>query len=163
VPALIATRTAMRYWLMKSEPDEFSIDDLARRKREPWSGVRNYQARNFMRDRMAPGDPVLFYHSSCATPGVYGLARVASAAYPDPSQFDRRSDYYDAASRRDEPRWLLVDVAYERTLRAPITLEALKREPKLAGMLILERGNRLSITPVERRHYEHILSLEPAA
>jgi predicted RNA-binding protein with PUA-like domain len=153
----------MRYWLMKSEPDEFSIDDLARRKREPWSGVRNYQARNFMRDRMAPGDPVLFYHSSCAAPGIYGLARVASAAYPDPTQFDRGSDYYDAASRRDEPRWLLVDVAYERTLRAPITLEALKREPKLAGMLILERGNRLSITPVERRHYEHILSLEPAA
>ena len=149
----------MRYWLMKSEPDDFSIDDLARRKREPWSGVRNYQARNYMRDEMQVGDGVLFYHSSCAVPGVYGLAKVASEAYPDPTQFDRRSDYHDPESRREEPRWHLVDVAYERTFARPVTLDMLKAEPKLDGLLALKRGNRLSITPVSPAHYRRIVAM----
>src|SRR3954466_5155189 len=100
----------MRYWLMKTEPDEFSIDDLAKKKVEPWVGVRNYQARNFMRDGMKVGDGVLFYHSSCAEPGIVGIARVASTAYPDPTQFDPKSPYYDPKSKHEEPRWLLVDV-----------------------------------------------------
>ncbi|HET9484772.1 MAG TPA: EVE domain-containing protein [Xanthomonadales bacterium] len=144
---------------MKSEPDDFSIDDLARRKREPWSGVRNYQARNYMRDEMQVGDGVLFYHSSCAVPGVYGLARVASEPYPDPTQFDRRSDYHDPESRREEPRWHLVDVAYERTFARPVTLDMLKAEPKLDGLLALKRGNRLSITPVSTAHYRRIVAM----
>lgn len=151
----------MRYWLMKSEPDEFSIDDLARRRREPWSGVRNYQARNYMRDLMRPGDAVLFYHSSCPEPGVYGLGEIVGAARPDPTQFERQSDYHDPKSDPADPRWLLVDVGYVRTLRAPVLLEAMRQEPKLDGMLVLQRGNRLSITPVERRHYERILAMEP--
>src|SRR5512143_1656781 len=103
---------AMNYWLMKTEPDEFSIDDLKRRKTEPWSGVRNYQARNYMRDGMRKGDGVLFYHSSCAVPGVAGIAEVATSAYPDPTQFDPKSDYFDAGSSRDAPRWVMVDVRF---------------------------------------------------
>ena len=153
----------MAYWLMKSEPDEFSIDDLAKRKREPWTGVRNYMARNFMRDLMKVGDGVLFYHSSCEVPGVYGLAKVASDSYPDPTQFDRKSDYYDPAAKREEPRWMMVDVAYVRTFRAPVTLEMLRGEKKLATLRILQRGNRLSITPVDKAHYDHILKMEPSA
>ncbi len=153
----------MRYWLMKTEPDEFSIADLARRKREPWSGVRNYMARNFMRDQMQPSDPVLFYHSSCEVPGIYGLAEIVGTAYPDPTQFDRKSDYYDAAARRDEPRWLQVDVGYVRAFRAPVTLEALRKEKAVAKMLVLQRGNRLSITPVDKAHFEHILAMEKRA
>ena len=117
----------MRHWLMKSEPDEFSIDDLAKKKVEPWTGVRNYQARNFIRDGMQVGDGVLFYHSSCEVPGVAGIAEVASAPYPDPTQFDRKSDYYDAASKREEPRWYLVDVKFKRKLKRTI-------EKKLAGL-----------------------------
>jgi predicted RNA-binding protein with PUA-like domain len=139
----------MNYWLMKSEPDECSIDDaLAAPKRTvPWTGVRNYQARNFMRDRMKPGDGVLFYHSSCAEPGIAGLAEVASTPYPDPTQFERRSKYYDAASRREVPRWVLVDIRARRKTRL-ISLAELRAHPKLADMAVLRRGNRLSITPV---------------
>jgi predicted RNA-binding protein with PUA-like domain len=151
----------MRYWLMKTEPDEFSIDDLARKKVEAWTGVRNYQARNFMRDGMQVGDGVLFYHSSCEVPGVAGIAEVASAAYPDPSQFDRKSDYYDAASKREEPRWYLVDVKFKRKLKRTIALTELKeRAAELEGFPLLARGNRLSVLPVTKAQWDFILKLE---
>ncbi|PPB84994.1 putative RNA-binding protein with PUA-like domain [Mycetohabitans endofungorum] len=141
--------TAMRYWLMKSEPDEASIDDLAASPTRtlPWTGVRNYQARNFMRDSMQRGDGVLFYHSSCAEPGIAGLAEVASGPYADPTQFDAASPYYDPKSRRDAPRWLLVDVRFVKKLRL-IPLGELRAHAALADMRVLARGNRLSITPV---------------
>ncbi len=139
----------MNYWLMKSEPDECSIDDaLAAPKRTvPWTGVRNYQARNYMRDQMRVGDGVLFYHSSCPEPGIAGLAEIASGPYADPTQFDRRSKYYDAASRREEPRWVLVDVKARRKTRL-IPIVELRAQAELTDMAVLRRGNRLSITPV---------------
>lgn len=150
----------MHYWLMKSEPDDFSIDDLARKKTEPWSGVRNYQARNFMRDGMRAGDGVFFYHSSCAEPGVVGIAEVASAAYPDPTQFDPRSDYFDAASSRAAPRWQLVDVKFKRKLKRTISLTELKSQPKLRDFALLRPGTRLSVMPVSKAQWDLILSLE---
>jgi predicted RNA-binding protein with PUA-like domain len=139
----------MNYWLMKSEPEECSIDDAlaAPKHTVPWTGVRNYQARNFMRDQMKPGDGVLFYHSSCDEPGIAGLAEVASTPYPDPTQFDRRSKYYDAASKREAPRWLLVDIKARRKTRL-VPIGELRSYPQLADMAVLRRGNRLSITPV---------------
>ena len=147
----------MRYWLMKSEPGEFSIDDLAAapRKTAPWFGVRNYQARNYMRDQMRVGDRIFFYHSSCDEPGIAGIAEVASSAYPDPTQFDRRSPYFDPKSSRDAPRWLHVDVKLVRKTRL-IGLAELRRHPDLAAMRVLARGNRLSITPVEPDEWEFI-------
>jgi len=149
----------MRYWLMKTEPDEFSIDDLSKKKVEPWTGVRNYQARNFMRE-MKPGDGVLFYHSSCEIPGVAGIAEVATEAYPDPTQFDKKSDYYDAASKREEPRWSLVDVKYKRKLKRVIPLSELKDRRELDGFALLARGNRLSVLPVTKPQWDFILGLE---
>ena len=152
--------SAMNHWLMKSEPDEFSIDALKKVGREPWSGVRNYQARNFMKS-MQVGDAVLFYHSSCAVPGVVGIAEVASDAYPDPTQFKPKSDYYDPASKPEEPRWWLVDVGFKRKLKRVVTLEALKAEADALGeFALLNRGNRLSVLPVTAAQYKHILSLE---
>ncbi|MDI1342377.1 EVE domain-containing protein [Polaromonas sp.] len=147
----------MNYWLMKSEPEECSVDDAlaAKNATVPWVGVRNYQARNFMRDAMRVGDGVLFYHSSCAEPGIVGIARVASSAYPDPTQFDPASPYFDARSRPDEPRWLLVDVQVLRKIPT-IPLTALRARPELAELLVLKKGNRLSITPVEPRHWQVI-------
>jgi predicted RNA-binding protein with PUA-like domain len=150
----------MACWLMKSEPDAYSIDDLKRDRNEPWDGIRNYQARNFMRDDMRIGDEVLFYHSNCKEPGVVGLAKVASKAYPDPTQFDPDSKYYDPKSDPDDPRWLLVDVAYKRKLKRTITLKELKAHPGLDGMLLTRRGNRLSVMPVDEAHRDIILSLE---
>ncbi|HKT26962.1 EVE domain-containing protein [Dyella sp.] len=150
----------MTYWLMKSEPDTFSIDDLKRKKREAWDGVRNYQARNFMRDDMRVGDGVFFYHSNCAEPGIAGLAEVASDAYPDPSQFDPKSKYFDAASSRDNPRWMLVDVKFVKKLKRVITLDELKNHPKLGGMTLLRKGNRLSVMPVDAAEWKYILGLE---
>lgn len=151
----------MKYWLMKSEPDEFSIDDLKRRKREPWSGVRNYQARNFMRDGMKVGDGVLFYHSSCPEPGVVGIAEIATAAHPDPTQFDPKSDYYDAASKPEEPRWLLVDVGFKRKLKRTIGLDEIKAiEDQLGDFALTRRGNRLSVLPVTKSQWDAILALE---
>jgi len=150
----------MKYWLMKSEPDTFSIDDLKRKKREAWDGVRNYQARNFMRDDMRVGDGVFFYHSNCAEPGIAGLAEVASDAYPDPSQFDPKSKYFDAASSRDNPRWMLVDVKFVKKLKRVITLDELKNHPKLEGMALLRKGNRLSVMPVDAAEWKYILGLE---
>ena len=145
------------YWLMKSEPQECSIDDAlaAPKQTVPWIGVRNYQARNFMRDGMAVGDGVLFYHSSCAEPGIVGLARVASKAKPDPTQFDAKSPYFDAKSKPAEPRWLLVDVQALRKTRV-LNLPELRAVPALADMILLRRGNRLSITPVDTAHWQII-------
>jgi predicted RNA-binding protein with PUA-like domain len=148
------------YWLMKSEPDEFSIDDLARapRKSTPWFGVRNYQARNYMRDAMKVGDGVLFYHSSCPEPGIAGIARVASTAYPDDSQFDRKSPYFDARSKREEPRWVLVDVALVKKTRL-MPLGEMRGYRELQDMAALRRGNRLSITPVAPHEWRFVLEI----
>ena len=150
----------MGHWLMKSEPSEVGVDDVARmpRKTVPWFGVRNYQARNFMRDEMKVGDPVLFYHSSCEEPGVAGIARVARSAYPDETQFDPRSKYFDAKSTREAPRWLNVDVQLVRKTRL-VSLQELREHPELAGMRILQRGNRLSITPVTADEWSFIESI----
>ena len=146
------------YWLMKSEPDEVSVDDAlaAPKSTVPWTGVRNYQARNFMRDQMRIGDGVLFYHSSCAEPGIVGIAQVASTPYPDPTQFDPKSPYYDPASKPESPRWSLVDVQVLEKTRN-LTLPELRADPELADLIVLRRGNRLSITPVEPRHWRLIL------
>jgi predicted RNA-binding protein with PUA-like domain len=150
----------MRYWLMKSEPEEFSIDALKKKKLEPWNGVRNYQARNYIRDDMKIGDGVLFYHSNCDEPGVVGIAEIRSEAHPDPSQFDPKSDYYDPASKREEPRWLLVDVGYKRTLKRTITLAELKDKEPLQDLALVKKGNRLSVLPVSKKEWDYILSLE---
>jgi predicted RNA-binding protein with PUA-like domain len=148
----------MAYWLMKSEPDEVSIDDLVRDLRVPWTGVRNYQARNYMRDGMRVGDGVLFYHSSCPEPGVAGLAEVASVAYPDETQFDSRSKYHDPKATRDAPRWLHVDVALVRKTRL-LPLAEMRERKELASMVVLKRGNRLSITPVTATEWRAVLKL----
>ena len=150
----------MQYWLMKSEPEAFSIDDLKRNKQEPWDGVRNYQARNFMRDGMRPGDKVFFYHSNCAVPGIVGIAAVATDAYPDPSQFDPKSNYFDPGSSRDNPRWMLVDVKFVKKLKRTISLDEMKNDPALDGMPLLRKGNRLSVMPVDAAHWKYILDLE---
>jgi predicted RNA-binding protein with PUA-like domain len=150
----------MAYWLMKSEPDEASIDDLAAAPRRtlPWTGVRNYQARNFMRDAMRPGDGVLFYHSSCAEPGIAGLARIVGGLGPDETQFDPTSPYFDAKSPREAPRWLQIDVALERKTRL-LSLAEMRQAPELATMRVLQRGNRLSITPVSDDEWRAVLRL----
>ena len=150
------------YWLMKSEPGEFSIDDLKARpsKTEPWDGVRNYQARNMMRDEMKPGDQVLFYHSACEVPGIVGIAKVASKAYPDETAFDSNDKHFDPKSDPDNPRWFLVDVKFVRKLKRTISLAELKEHDALAEMVLLRRGNRLSIMPVSKRDWDYILALE---
>ena len=150
----------MTYWLMKSEPDAYSIDDLERDGTEPWDGIRNYQARNMIRDDMSVGDEILFYHSSCEVPAVVGIAKVSSEAYPDPTQFDPRARYYDEKSTEKEPRWFLVDVAFVRRTKRPITLKELKEHPALADFRLNQRGNRLSIFPVDKKHWDVVLSLE---
>ena len=149
-----------QYWLMKSEPDEASIDDLANAPGRclPWTGVRNYQARNFMRDRMRIGDGVLFYHSSCAEPGVAGLAEVSSAAYPDATQFDRKSKYFDPKSTRESPRWMHVDVKLVKKTGL-LSLREMRERPELARMIVLRPGNRLSITPVQPDEWRAVLAL----
>jgi predicted RNA-binding protein with PUA-like domain len=150
----------MAYWLMKSEPSEFSIDDLVAAKNQTvaWFGVRNYLARNFMRDQMKIGDDVLFYHSSCPEPGIAGLAKVSSHAYPDETQFDKKSKYFDAKATRDTPRWMLVDVKLEQKTRL-VSLAELRAEASLESMVILQRGNRLSITPVTAAEWKTVLKL----
>ena len=150
----------MNYWLMKSEPSKCSVDDAlaAQNATIAWVGVRNYQARNFMRDAMRVGDRVLFYHSSCAEPGIVGIAQVASAPYPDPTQFDPESPYFDPKSKPDQPRWLLVDVQVVKKTRN-LTLPELRATPELADLLILKKGNRLSITPVEAQDWNSIFQL----
>lgn len=150
-----------RYWLMKSEPEDFSIDDLARVGVEPWTGVRNYQARNFMRS-MQLGDGVLFYHSNTDVPGVYGLAEVATAAYPDPTQFDRKSKYFDEKSTHEQPRWELIDVRYVRTFKRAITLDDIRGQADKLGeeFALIRKGNRLSVLPVTAAQWKIILSIE---
>ena len=148
------------YWLMKSEPGECSVDDVlaAPKATVPWVGVRNYQARNYMRDGMRVDDGVLFYHSSCAEPGVVGIARVASTAYPDPTQFDKKSHYFDAGSKPEEPRWQLVDVQVLKKTRT-LGLPELRAAPALEDLIVLRKGNRLSITPVEAKHWKLLLKM----
>jgi len=152
--------TAPRHWLMKSEPDDVSIDDLARRSKQtvPWYGVRNFQARNFMKNEMRVGDGVLFYHSSCPEPGVAGIAEVASAAYPDATQFDPKSPYHDPKSSREAPRWYNVDVKLVRKTRL-LSLAEMRSAPSIASMRVLARGNRLSITPVTDDEWQSVLEL----
>ncbi len=149
----------MNRWLMKTEPDTFSIDDLKRVKVEPWNGVRNYQARNHIR-AMQKGDVVMIYHSSCAVPGVAGIGEVASAPYPDPTQFDPKSDYFDAGSDRADPRWSLVDVRYKRKLKRVITLDEIKALRGLGDFALTRRGNRLSVLPVTEAQWQAILDQE---
>jgi predicted RNA-binding protein with PUA-like domain len=152
----------MRYWLMKSEPDAFSIDDLAKVKQEPWSGVRNYQARNYMWKDMRVGDGVLFYHSNAKIPGIAGLAEVATAAYPDPTQFNPESDYWDPKSTPENPRWFLVDVTFKRKFKAVLSLETLKANAeRLGDFVLLNRGTRLSVLPVSKAQWQTLLKLEP--
>jgi len=152
----------MQYWLMKSEPSVFGIDDLARCKRqaEPWDGVRNYQARNMMRDEIKVGDGAFFYHSNCKVPGIVGIMRVVRAGYPDPTAFDTKHRYYDPKSNAENPRWYLVDVQLERRFAETIALSELRRHARLAPMKILQKGNRLSITPVTPAQWKFILKLD---
>jgi predicted RNA-binding protein with PUA-like domain len=154
----------MNYWLMKTEPSTFGIDDLAKRPKKTamWDGVRNYQARNMLRDDFKKGDQAFIYHSSTEVKGIAGIATVARAAYPDPTQFDKKSDHYDAGAKRDDPRWFVVDVQLKRRFKRVITLDELRKHESdaLDGMLLLKRGNRLSITPVSEAHWNFILSLE---
>lgn len=150
-----------QYWLMKSEPEDFSIDDLQRVDVEPWSGVRNFQARNFMR-QMQPGDGVLFYHSSTEVPGIYGIAEVASAPYPDPTQFQKKSKYYDEKSAPQQPRWELVDVKFVRKLKRGIPLDEIRTHAEKLGedFALIRRGSRLSVLPVTAAQWKLLLSLE---
>jgi len=153
----------MNYWLIKSEPDAFSIDDLRNvpGRREHWDGIRNYQARNFMRDDMQKGDLVFFYHSSCKEPGIVGICEVVSGAYPDHTAFDPNEKYYDSKSDPDNPRWLMVDVKYRRKTKRLISLAEIKQHlEQLDGFALIRRGNRLSIMPVSKPHWDFILSLE---
>jgi predicted RNA-binding protein with PUA-like domain len=151
----------VKYWLVKSEPDAFSIDDLrsAPRRREHWDGVRNYQARNYMRDGMTVGDPVFFYHSSCDEPAIVGIAEVASRAYPDHTAFDPRSHYFDPRSDPDNPRWLMVDLRYRRKLKRPVTLAQMKSDRRFDGFELVRRGSRLSVMPVAEHHWRLVLEL----
>jgi predicted RNA-binding protein with PUA-like domain len=150
----------MAYWLMKSEPDVYGIDDLKRDKVEPWDGIRNYQVRNMFRDQMKVGDLAFFYHSNCKPPAVVGIMTIASEAYPDHTQFDPKSRYYDAKSDKENPRWLLVDVKYKRKLKREITLQELKEHKQLQDFRLNQRGNRLSVIPVEKKEWDLILDLE---
>jgi len=154
----------MNYWLIKSEPETFSIEDLknAPGKREHWDGIRNYQARNFIRDDMQKGDLVFFYHSSCEEPGIVGICEVVSDAYPDHTAFDPTGKYYDADSTPENPRWLMRDIKFRRKTKRLIGLAEIKQHAeRLEGFPLIRRGNRLSIMPVSREHWDFILSLEP--
>ena len=148
----------MRYWLMKSEPDAYSIDQLAADKTTAWTGIRNYQARNFMRDQMSKGDRVFFYHSNCNPPGIIGVAEVCKLAYPDETQFDPNNHYFDSTATRDQPRWLNVDIRFIKKNRL-VSLDELRQHPALQNMRILARGNRLSITPVDPAEWQFIEGL----
>ncbi len=153
----------MNYWLFKSEPATFSIDDLASRpeKKESWDGVRNYQARNFLRDEMREGDLAFFYHSSCKQPGIVGIIKIISKAFPDVTAFDPESSYYDPKSDYNDPRWYLRDVKLVEKFKTPIDLQQLRHNPKLKNMLILRKGNRLSITPVTTEEWKSVLAMLP--
>jgi predicted RNA-binding protein with PUA-like domain len=146
----------MRYWLLKSEGDCYSIDDLKKDQSTAWTGIRNYQARNFMRDDMKKGDLALFYHSSSKPNGVYGIAKVVSAPHPDQTQFDKKDDHYDATSKKTDPRWICIDVAFVKKFKAPVSLEEIKHDPHLEGMMVRQTGSRLSVQPVSEKHFHYI-------
>lgn len=146
----------MKYWLMKSEPDVFSIDDLKKKKKSGWDGVRNYQARNFMRDEMNIGDLILFYHSSCEIPGIAGLARVSKTSHPDPTQFDKKSEYYDEKATLDNPRWFMVEVEYVAHANKYLPLSELKNIQGLEALPLLQKGSRLSINPITETQFKII-------
>ena len=150
----------MKYWLMKNEPEDYSIDDLKRDKIEPWDGIRNYQVRNMIRDDMSIGDLAFFYHSNCEIPGIYGIMTINSDSYPDHTAFDKKAKYYDSKSNKNKPTWLMVDVKYKRKIKNVITLRELKSHKKLENMRVVQKGNRLSITEVDKKDWEYILKLE---
>lgn len=150
----------MNYWLIKSEPDVFSIDTLKDKKKSGWDGVRNYQARNYMRDDMKSGDMVLFYHSSCELPGVAGLAIISQESHPDPTQFDPKSEYYDQKADKENPRWFMVEVTFVEKFKNVIPLKTLKSIKALSNMPLTQKGSRLSINPVSKKEYETILELK---
>ncbi|MGB5192228.1 MAG: EVE domain-containing protein [Polyangiales bacterium] len=154
-------KRGMKLWLMKSEPDVYSIDDLARDGTESWEGVRNYQARNFMRE-MAEGDLVLFYHSNAKPPGVAGVCRIRCEAYPDDTQFDEKSQYYDAKSKKEDPRWSMVDVEFVEKFDEEISLQAMKDDRALEGMRVTQKGSRLSVQPVDKKHFKRVLKMAKA-
>lgn len=148
-----------QYWLMKSEPSAYSIDDLEKDGETAWEGVRNYQARNFMMKEMQVGDLVLFYHSNAEPPGIAGLAKVAGPPVPDSTQFDKKSDYYDEKSKRENPRWICATIKFDKKFRNLLPLDQLKKDQALKEMLVLQKGQRLSVQPVEKKHFDHILKL----
>lgn len=148
----------MAYWLVKSEEEVYSIDDLRQDKVTAWDGVRNYQARNYLRE-MQVGEQVLFYHSSSELVGVVGLAQVKRVAYPDPTQFDRASDYYDPQASKEEPRWYSPDLAFVQKFSSPVSIAALRRHPKLQRMVLLQRGNRLSVLPLQKEEFQVVVGL----
>ena len=152
----------MKYWLMKSEPEEFSIDDLKNRpdKTEPWDGVRNYQARNMLRDEMKSGDLAFFYHSNCDEPGIVGIMTISREGYPDPTAFNPNEKHYDPKSDPDRPTWYLVDVKFRKKFKRPITLAELRDKKPLQKMKLLQKGNRLSVMPVTKKEWDYILGLE---
>lgn len=152
-------RRPQQFWLLKSEPEVFSIDDLQKQKKTAWEGVRNYTARNSIRDAMQIGDLAIFYHSSTDPAGAAGLARVASAAYPDPTQFDPKSDYFDPKATAEAPRWFVVDVAFEEKFAKVVTLADMKAERSLKDMLVVQRGQRLSVQPVDPKHFKKVLAM----
>ena len=154
-------KRGVKYWLMKSEPESYSIDDLERDGREPWDGIRNYQARNFMRE-MAEGDLFIFYHSNAKPPGAAGIGRICKEAYPDPTQFDPNNEHYDAKSNQDDPRWSLVDVEFVEKFAGEIPLRAMKDDPALEGMRVTQKGSRLSVQPVEKNHFKRVLKMARA-
>jgi predicted RNA-binding protein with PUA-like domain len=154
-------RRAMKLWLMKSEPDVYSIDDLERDGSECWEGVRNYQARNFMRE-MSEGDLAILYHSNAKPPGAAGVCRICRKAYPDSTQFDKKSQYYDPKSKKEDPRWSMVDVEFVEKFAAPVSLQALKDDPALEGMRVTHKGSRLSVQPVEKGHFKRVLRMAGA-
>lgn len=154
-------KRGIKLWLMKSEPDVYSIDDLERDGTEPWEGVRNYQARNFMRE-MAVGDLALFYHSNAKPPGVAGICRISREAYPDPTQFDDKSEYYDPKSKKEDPRWSLVEVSFVEKFDEEVALQTLKEDPALEGMRVTHKGSRLSVQPVDKKHFKRVLRLADA-
>jgi predicted RNA-binding protein with PUA-like domain len=154
-------KRATKHWLMKSEPDVYSIDHLERDGRESWEGVRNYQARNIMRE-MVEGDLVIFYHSNAKPPGAAGVGRICREAYPDDTQFNKKSRYYDAKSKKEDPRWSLVDVEFVEKFGELVSLQTLKDDPALEGMRVTQKGSRLSVQPVDKRHFKRVLKMAGA-
>ena len=153
----------MKYWLIKSEPDAFSIDDMEKAGTEPWDGIRNYQARNFMRDEMQIDDLVLFYHSNTKPPSVVGLVKVASRPYPDYTAWDEKAKYFDPKSSEENPRWMMVDFTFLEKFTKGVSLDEIKKEDALEEMLIRRKGSRLSITPVEKKHFHHLLQMSKSS